>query len=144
MKKGGSLFIAVPNPIKIAFNELNGALLDMPPNHVGRWNKKCFEEIGNRNGFSIREHKIEDSSFLDMAKEFIIYRFYQRSQQKGSFENYIQKIKSRYLLRLMQLVGLAVNSILAIPALTKLNSKMGSSQWVHFIKSDNIYTKDRS
>ena len=50
MKQGGSLFIAVPNPRRTEFNELNGALLDMPPNHIGRWNKKCFEEIGKPDG----------------------------------------------------------------------------------------------
>lgn len=139
LKNGGSLFIAVPNPIKIEFNELNGALLDMPPNHVGRWNKKCFEEIGKLNGFYIKVHKIENSSFFSMATQFVLYRFYQRSQKKDSLENQIQKIKNRYLLRIMQVFGLVVNFFIAIPALTKINSQMGSSQWVHFIKDETIY-----
>src|SRR5208337_399944 len=44
MKSGGNLFISVPNQRLIEFNENNGALLDMPPNHVGRWNIRCFEK----------------------------------------------------------------------------------------------------
>jgi 2-polyprenyl-3-methyl-5-hydroxy-6-metoxy-1,4-benzoquinol methylase len=134
MKKGGSLFIAVPNQSRIEFNEINGALLDMPPNHIGRWNKKCFEEIAKRNGFQVEEYKIEKSNFFSMIKQFIIYRFLRRSHQSGSFENQICKIRNRYLLRIMQIIGIVVNSITAIPKLTKINSGLGNSQWVHLTK----------
>lgn len=134
IKKDGSLFIAVPNQIRIEFNELNGALLDMPPNHIGRWNKKCFEEIGKRHGFHVEDYKVEEYSFISMAKQFIIYRLLRKSQQSGSFENKILKIKNKYLLRTMQMIGLVVNSIAAIPALAKKNSGAGDSQWVHLIK----------
>ena len=136
MKSGGSLFIAVPNSRSIEFNELNGALLDMPPAHIGRWNKKCFEEIGKQNGFYIRDYKIEEASFFSMAKQFILYRFLQKSQRSGSFENQLFKIKNRYLLRTMQIIGLVVHSIIAIPVLTKINSQLGGSQWVYFIKTN--------
>lgn len=135
MRDGGSLFIAVPNYKRIEFNELNGGLLDMPPNHIGRWNKKCFEEIGKRNGFLIEDYKIEKSSFISIAKQFIIYRLLRKSQQSGSFENQLLKIKNRYLLKIMHMIGVAVNTIKAIPALTKINSGLGNSQWVHFIKT---------
>lgn len=135
IKSGGSLFIAVPNPSRVEFNELNGALLEMPPNHIGRWNKKCFEIIGNRHGFHIEDYKIEEGNFIPMAIQFIIYRMLRKSQQRGSFENNIFKIHNRYLLRIMQIICFAFNSILAIPALTKKNSLQGESQWVHFIKS---------
>jgi 2-polyprenyl-3-methyl-5-hydroxy-6-metoxy-1,4-benzoquinol methylase len=135
MKRGGSLFIAVPNPSRIEFNELNGALLDMPPNHIGRWNKKCFEEIGSQNGFHIEDYKVEESSFTSMARQFIYYRSLQNSQQNGSFENKILKIKNRYLLRIMEMIGKVVNSITAIPALIKMNSGLGDSLWIHLIKA---------
>lgn len=134
MKRGGSLFIAVPNPSRIEFNELNGALLDMPPNHIGRWNKKCFEEIGKQNGFHIEDYKVEEPSFTSMAKRFINYRLLRKSQQSGSFENQILKIKNRHLLRIMQMIAKAVNSIKAIPTLIKMNSGLGDSQWIHLIK----------
>ena len=42
LSKNGEILIAVPNEEIIKFNELNGALLDMPPNHIGRWSKKTF------------------------------------------------------------------------------------------------------
>jgi 2-polyprenyl-3-methyl-5-hydroxy-6-metoxy-1,4-benzoquinol methylase len=55
LKPGGSIFIAVPNQNMIEFNELNGALLDMPPNHVGRWKRRCFEIIGSRHNLTLED-----------------------------------------------------------------------------------------
>ena len=135
LKQEGSLFIAVPNQSRIEFNELNGALLDMPPNHVGRWNKKCFEEIGRRNGFYIENYMVEKSSLAFMTKQFLIYRFLRSSQKSGSFSNSIMKIDNRHLLKIAKVIGVAVNSIAAIPALTKMNSGLGNSQWIHLIKN---------
>jgi SAM-dependent methyltransferase len=137
MKSGGNLFIAVPNPSRIEFNELNGALLDMPPNHIGRWNRKCFDIIGKRNGFRIENYKIQEYSLTSMAKEFTVSRLLQKSQQSGCFENKLFKIKNQYLCKIMQMVGFAVNLITAIPTLTKKDSQSGSAQWVHFIKAQN-------
>jgi SAM-dependent methyltransferase len=135
LKRKGSLFIAVPNQNRIEFNELNGALLDMPPNHIGRWNKRCFEEIGRRYGFYIEDYKIENYSFASMANQFVKYRFLRNSQRSGTFSNKIQKIRNRYLLKMVQVIGFMINFIAALPVLTKMNSKLGNSQWVHLIKN---------
>lgn len=135
LKKGGSVFIAVPNPRIIEFDELNGAVLDMPPNHIGRWNKKCFEQIATQTGLHIEDYKIETSSFVSMARQFIIYRLLQRSQLSGSLENNLLKIRNRHLLRIMKMIGVAINAVTAIPALAKMNAGLGNSQWIHFIKA---------
>jgi SAM-dependent methyltransferase len=134
LKRGGNLFIAVPNKNRIEFNELNGALLDMPPNHIGRWSYDCFDEIGRRHGFHIKDYKIENISFALMAKQFVIYRFLRNSQQGGTFSNSIQKIRNRHLLKIGQVIAVTANSIAAIPALARMNSGLGNSQWVHLIK----------
>ena len=134
MKRGGSLFISVPNPRIIEFYELNGALLDMPPNHIGRWNKQCFQEIGKQNGFHLDDYKVEDGSMISMAKQFVIYRYLRRSQQSGSVENKIEQIRGRYLNRVMRVVGAALNSIVAMPAFAKKGVGIGNSQWAHLIK----------
>jgi 2-polyprenyl-3-methyl-5-hydroxy-6-metoxy-1,4-benzoquinol methylase len=134
LKDGGSLFIAVPNAERIAFNELNGALLDMPPNHIGRWNKQSFEIIGNRHGFRLKDYKIERFNFLSMSIQFIHYRMLQKSQKSGSFENRIFQINNQYLLRFSQLISFAVNLFIELPLLFKKSFRQGNSQWVHFIK----------
>jgi len=136
IKKDGSLFIAVPNQKMIEFNELNGALLDMPPNHIGRWNKECFQIIGNRNGFHIVDYKVEELTFVSMAKQFATYRYLRNSQKSCSFENKIEKIKNRHLNKAMKILGAGINLILAIPAIIKANAGMGNSQWVHLKKNN--------
>ena len=137
MKSGGSLFIAVPNGNRIEFNELNGALLDMPPNHIGRWNKKCFEIIGKQNGFRVEDYKMEEDDFVAGVKEFAFYRLLRRSQKSGSFENRLFTIKNKSVFKLMKMMAFAVNLVLAIPVFTKKESRLGSSQWVHFIKTND-------
>ena len=135
IRKGGSLFIAVPNPARIQFNELNGALLDMPPNHIGRWNRKCFEEIGKQNGFHLQDFRIETPRMTSVARQFVVYRFLRAAQRSGSLQNRIEAIGNRGLLWTMRLAGVAVTSIAAIPALIKTDSGMGDSLWVHLIKA---------
>lgn len=134
IKDRGSLFIAVPNAGRIEFNELNGALLDMPPNHVGRWNKKCFDAIGKRYGFRVADYVVEKSDFFSSVKQFVIYRYLRRAQRSGSFENKIQTIKSRFLFKMIRVFGVGVNLLMAIPAFFKRNFGLGDSQWVHLIK----------
>lgn len=135
MKQGGSLFISTPNPGRTEFNELHGGLLDMPPNHIGRWNKACFEIIGQRHGFHIADFKLEQSGFLTMSKQFVFYRMLRRSQQSGSLENRLLQTKNRYLHRMMQIIGMAVNAIAAIPALAMMPAGQGGAQWIHLIKA---------
>jgi len=137
LKPGGSIFVAVPNPNRIEFNELNGALLDMPPNHIGRWNKECFEALGKKNNLRVADYKIEDSAFVSMAKQLIIYRFLRNSQNSGSFSNKLRKVENGHLRSIAQVLGVTVNAIMGIPAVLSLieaKSNLGNSQWVHFVQ----------
>ena len=134
-KKGASLFIAVPNPKTIQFSELNGGLLDMPPNHIGRWNRSSFEAFGRRWGFTLQNHAIEDESMVSIVKTFLTYRFLKESQQAATLANRIRTIKNRSWRRAMQVVGVALSSMRALPALSRIRSDLGMSQWVHLVKS---------
>ena len=137
LKPGGSIFIAVPNQNMIEFNELNGALLDMPPNHIGRWNKECFKIIGNKHNLYIADYQIENSALAPMANQFINYRFLRNSQNSKSLSNKLQKLEiSTHIDRIAQALGVAVNAVMAVPALISLiedKSNLGNSQWVHFV-----------
>ena len=134
LKSNSSLFIAVPNPRRISFNERNGGLLDMPPNHIGRWNELCFEVIGKRAGFELIEYKYERVSIFAIARQFAIYRFLRRAQIGGSIENRIQALDSPILHKLMRIFGVALNSLTALPALSRWRPDMGGSLWAHLAK----------
>ncbi|HSK12394.1 MAG TPA: hypothetical protein VK907_04215, partial [Phnomibacter sp.] len=136
MKEGASLFIAVPNDKRIEFNEIHHALLDMPPNHVGRWNKECFKIIGTRFGLTMKDHQVERSGPIDNAVQFITYRFLFNAQVAGSIENrMVARAKGKYG-KLAKFLGIALNIFPALPTLPVLfrsNSSLGNSQWVQFV-----------
>jgi SAM-dependent methyltransferase len=137
MKIGGSLFISVPDNLRIEFNELNCALLDMPPNHVGRWNKKCFEIIGIQYGFKIENYKNEKFSFFSMAKQYINYRMLRKSQFNGTLENWIFSLNHNFLFKLFRIISFSLNTLFSLPKLLMMDSSHGGSQWVHLIKIDS-------
>jgi len=137
LKPGGSIYIAAPNQNMIEFNELNGALLDMPPNHIGRWNRRCFEIIGNKHNLALEDYQLENSDLALMARQFINYRFLRNCQNGESLSSKLRKIGiNSYIDRTAQALGVEVNAIMAAPALLSLiknKSNLGDSQWVHFV-----------
>jgi SAM-dependent methyltransferase len=137
LKPGGSVFIAVPNQNMIQFNELNGALLDMPPNHIGRWSKKCFDIIGKKHSFIVTDYQIEYTPFPLMARQFINNSFFRNCQNSESFSSKMRRVDiGFYLDRTAEALGIAVNAVMAVPALLALiedKSNLGNSQWVHFV-----------
>jgi predicted SAM-dependent methyltransferase len=134
MKEGGSLFISVPNPLRTQFNELNGALLDMPPNHVGRWNKRCFEEMAAKTGFHVESYETEALNAVSMAKQFMQYRFLRKSQNGKSVANRITKIKNRRLRRPLQALGAGVELITGSRMLLRFDKTLGASLFVQLRK----------
>lgn len=136
LKNAGHLIVAVPNNLRIEFNEKNGGLLDMPPNHIGRWNKRCFEVIAKRHGFFIKNHKFEDTSFFLAAKQLALYRFLRFSQKDGSVESIIVGLKNRIFRGIMHRFAVGVHVCLVFPVLLKTRHSIpGDSQIVHFVKS---------
>lgn len=134
-KPGADLFITVPNHLRTEFNELHGGLLDMPPNHIGRWNKKCFEVIGEKYGFKVTDFKTETASLKASLITFSHYRFLRRSQTPGSFANRISGISNRRARQICQAFSVAMTSIPLLPLVFRNKSKLGMSSWVHFVKN---------
>lgn len=136
--KNTSLFIAVPNHKRIEFNEQNGALLDMPPNHVGRWNRLCFEIIGKRHGWSVVRYEIETESFESQAQRFASYRYLRQSQEHGTIPNQIEQISDKaQRSHLQKLEKEKIHSQMSQTVINALRSnELGCSQWVHMIKNN--------
>ncbi len=127
----GSIFIAVTNRKKIDFNEKNGALLDMPPTHIGRWSRRSFEIIAARHGLCVAEHEIEPLSRKDAAIQLASYRTRRRSQTSGTLENSAFTLESGPV-RAVALRLLAAKHLLqSAPLLRRLDASHGPSQWVH-------------
>jgi SAM-dependent methyltransferase len=130
-----NLFISVPNPKNVEFSELNGGLMDMPPNHIGRWNRECFEIIGKRWGWQVNSFEIENTDLLSKAMLFYKYRFWRKGQQSGTLANQIGQIKNPHLNKLMRLVGIGFYALTDLASLKLLNSQdLGLSQWIRMKK----------
>ena len=80
----GEILISVPNEKIIEFNESNGALLDMPPNHIGRWSKSSFEKLCDLNKLNLIKNHIEPFSLKKFLLMFFSYRFLRKSQDNSS------------------------------------------------------------
>jgi len=136
LEKDGYIFISVPNDRRIKFNEENETLLDLPPNHIGRYNKKTFIYLAQKHGFKIYDHRIDETeSFIQKVKMFCLYFFHKKSQQKGSFANLAKCIKNRYIGYALQIIVYTFYSLLLVKRFSTLRSKdLGASQFVCLLK----------
>jgi SAM-dependent methyltransferase len=131
VKPGGNLFIAVPNDGRIEFNEKNGALLDMPPNHIGRWNRKCFELVCSRHGWRVIDHRRESGKLLEVLKEYSVYRYRRQSQSSRRLASRVETIVSRPLRRSLQIPLVGFEVLRAFPLVWGSPlERLGNSQWV--------------
>ncbi len=134
--KGGDFFVAVPDPKYIEFIELNGALLDMPPNHVTRWSRNAFQIIASRYNWQITKHRIHSAKWIDKIKQFALFYFLRKSQKKGSLANKICSLHHPVLiLKILKIIGILFYSFSLIRVFYKLRVEdIGHSQWIHFSK----------
>lgn len=122
--KHATLFVAVPNAKRIEFNECNGALLDMPPNHVGRWNQSCFKIMAQRHGWSVVRHEIEkDAGLMSKARGFMAWRYLRKSQGHNTIANRIERIHDPYLRQRLKAAAVSLYALGSLPALSALRSR---------------------
>src|SRR3990172_7359343 len=101
--KNAHLYISVPNQKFIEFIETNDALLDMPPNHIGRWNSTCFKAMGQRHGWYLSAHKVGTSeSFISRARKFAVYLYMRQSQRHGTLASSVLRLRNNKLRVLAQ------------------------------------------
>jgi SAM-dependent methyltransferase len=80
LKPNGSAFIAVPNPRRIEYQESHASVLDMPPNHIGRWTPEAFFELSKRAGLRLVASEIEPLDWIEFLKHDISYSHIRRTQ----------------------------------------------------------------
>ncbi|MBO0732010.1 MAG: methyltransferase domain-containing protein, partial [Acidimicrobiaceae bacterium] len=124
----GSIYLSVPNDAAIEMQERFAKHWDMPPNHIGRWNYRAFQEVAGRHGLRIAEYEVapyvKRQALLGLCWAAIAARAYDDKTLAG-FVNSIafRPIRGlgKYALALTQLPSM----LGAIPSLC------GGTQWVH-------------
>ncbi len=140
LRDDGILFVAVPNPRRIAFNEKNGSLLDMPPNHIGQWTPQAFEIIGNRHRLRLDAIETEPFSIGKFIKEDIVYAYLRRAQQAGTLENWSRRHRSSKIGKWLGAAAVMMSAPRrgAVWAKVVQSGDLGGSLWAKFTKSDAV------
>ncbi len=120
LSKNGEILIAVPNDKIIKFNEVNGALLDMPPNHIGRWSKNTFIKYCAINNLNLLEHKIETFSLKRFLLMFFSYRFLRKAQKPNSITAFIKYKLNKKLVKLFTIILIIIDFLSSPKILLKI------------------------
>ncbi len=134
----GHIFIAVPNPRRIAFNEHHGGLLDMPPNHIGKWTMTAFDSIASRHGFSIVEAERESCNLMSLATQDTVARYLRRSQEPKSLANRVRRRQRSRARRIAEFAVIASMGLSRLPAWASARRhlhELGESLWLHLQKA---------
>jgi SAM-dependent methyltransferase len=132
---GGSLFVSTPSDRMIDFYERNGCLLDMPPNHLTRWNAAAFRAIANRTGWRIDTHEYSPPDPLLLFGKTTLYRYMRRSQESGTIASRVASIRwspARRVALLPTLAFHAVSCLRLLPELRRMNA--GDTQWASLVR----------
>jgi 2-polyprenyl-3-methyl-5-hydroxy-6-metoxy-1,4-benzoquinol methylase len=133
------IFIAVPNPLRTEYQELRGSILDLPPNHVGRWTCRCFEIIAQKFGLLLISCQVNRSqSFSEKAKRFIKFTYLRRTQEV-TMANRIEQVRNTGLKKLLRLFAsgfYAIGNILDIVRCRE--PELGDSLLAHLRKPPDL------
>lgn len=132
---GAQLFIAVPNSAMMTFYEENNAWQDNAPVHVGRWNRRSFEIIGERHMWKLEYHSPEPDTLLHRFLQFSLYKYVHHTKNSGTIYNWAESRKNRLLRYGFQIPLISLMALRSLPKLSKLAPPgMGSSQLVRFAR----------
>jgi hypothetical protein len=132
---GGQIIICVPNGRKADFQEQSGSLLEMPPNHIGRWSRSALEIVAGRYDFEIRALDKEPFTLSNFIKQDIAYSYLRKAQQSGTLANWSRTKRST---RGGKVIGAACALALAplrFPVwfqASRRRKEIGGSLWVEF------------
>lgn len=130
----------VPAPDRMAFNELNGSLLDMPPNHIGRWTPTALEKLATRTGWTLEQTAIEPEGARAKLSQFAKFGYLRAMQQHGSLANRTERM-SRGGAQTLARAGLAAAyTARRLPAALKLASdpKLGNVMWMRLSRKNDV------
>ena len=133
-KPAADLFIAVPNALRIEFNETHDSLIDMPPNHISRWSPVSFAKMADRHGIKIIREQREPMSWGSFVRQDLVYAHMRRAQRSGSIANRLRSMRRGRIRRKLEALFALLAGPTRIPGwieAAKLNNKLGGSHWIH-------------
>ncbi|MGY4626017.1 class I SAM-dependent methyltransferase [Bradyrhizobium sp. USDA 4486] len=137
LKAQGSVFIAVPNELRTYYMESHGSLIDMPPNHIGRWTKEAFAAVCRRHGLRLSICEREPFNLLKFLREDVVDSFLRKAEKPGSICEFVRGLPRSKAQRIGQAVIALLLSPSRLPAwayAARHRSTLGSALWVKIDK----------
>lgn len=137
LKAQGSVFIAVPNDIRTYFMERHGSLVDVPPNHIGRWTREAFGAICRRHGLQLTKCEREPFKLVSFLKQDLVESFLSRAEKPGSVGEFVRGLPRSQAQRIALALTALAFSPSRLPAWTdaaRNSSTLGSALWVRIDK----------
>jgi|GEM_PF-1117103 len=129
LRSQGKIIFAVPNPLATYFNEVNDALLDMPPNHISRFSEGAIKELAQRNLFEVKSIEFEPLDKLSRYKQFCQYKYLRSTQFRYTLASLVSQLPSKWKIRgICSRIYRQILLLVNIMYLTKI--KYSSSQLV--------------
>jgi SAM-dependent methyltransferase len=128
------VFVSVPNAERTAYWEATGGLLDMPPNHIGRWTREAFEAAWGRYGFRVLDMEIEPMKVPEFITTDLIHTILRRAQTSGTLANRVRSMPRGVMRRALEAALAAFYVPTRLPVWTKamINfPRLGGAAWVH-------------
>jgi SAM-dependent methyltransferase len=122
----GDLFVSVPNGAAIDVQERITGLMDMPPNHVGRWYPETIEAACRKFGFDLVRLEVDRPRRLGTAWVYAQYRSRSRALRADGFDAVIGGLHFRPLRGLLR----RGRALLDVPRLA-LATTPGLDMWAH-------------
>lgn len=125
------LYISVPNYLQRRFFDKHGLHYDLPPVHIGRYNRLSLGLLSESHGWKLVRHLIQPSVYKQRILKFL-YSAYAREQQVFNPEKIMIK-PVRLFLRYGMYAILSLINIKIILGLT--NNNLGVAQWFELEKN---------
>jgi SAM-dependent methyltransferase len=133
------VFVSVPNLHRTAFYETTGSLLDMPPNHIGRWTRLAFEAAWGRHGFRVLDMEVEPTNLVEFVRTDILYKTLRRAQTHGTAANRVRSLPRGLPRRILEVALVAFCAPSRVTAWAKAIERfhgvgLGRAAWVHLTR----------
>jgi SAM-dependent methyltransferase len=83
----GRAFVSVPNNQRTAWSHRHGGLIDMPPNHIGRWTTAAFRTVAERHRLRVVDSEVAPNAAREFIAADLINSFLRRAQRGGTVAN---------------------------------------------------------
>jgi 2-polyprenyl-3-methyl-5-hydroxy-6-metoxy-1,4-benzoquinol methylase len=138
-KPGASIFIAVPNTDHTNYQEAHDSLIDMPPNHIGRWTINAFRRISSRHRLDLRQHETQPFDTLKFLKTDVVFSHVRRAQDRpNSPSGTVRSMRRSKFRTALEVATIAAYGFSRIPHWATAFQKrqgLGLSLWVHLVRN---------